>query len=149
MKWAQNFKIPGTVELVLVELFWEANQSSKSLAATPLLSPLISLFWLLMEVPCVGNQLNAPIFLPLAPSTNLIRVICVSTFVGYLALSSAGFCRYALGLLFIPASFTSPTRTNKTNILVFQDPMQVSLATLFHVDCMISISLCLVQGRPT
>ena len=36
------------------ELVLEVNQSSKNLAAAPLLSPLMSLLFLLMEVPCVA-----------------------------------------------------------------------------------------------
>lgn len=88
--------------------FLEVNQSSKNLAAAPLLSPLMSKLSLDIEVPCVAYQLKAPVLFPLAASTNFRRVISLSTFSGYRALSSAGLSRYALGLLFIPALSTSP-----------------------------------------
>lgn len=88
--------------------FLELNQSSKNLAAAPLLSPLMSKLSLDIEVPCVAYQLKAPMLFPLAASTNFRRVISLSTFSGYRALSSAGLSRYALGLLFIPAFSTSP-----------------------------------------
>lgn len=100
----------ATVELDLVV---EVNQSSKNLAAAPLLSPLMSLLSLLMEVPWVAYQLKAPKLFPVALSTNFNRVISLSTLDGYRALSSAGFSRYALGLLFIPAFSTSPAKQTK------------------------------------
>lgn len=88
----------------------EENQSSKNLAAAPLLSPLMSLLSLLMEVPCVANQLNAPMLFPLLPSTNFRSVICVSTSRVYIALSSGGLNKYALGLLFTPPLSNSPAQ---------------------------------------
>lgn len=94
------------------DLVLEVNQSSKNLAAAPLLSPLMSLLSLLMEVPCVAYQLRAPMLFLLAPSKNFNSVIWVSTLIGYRVLSSAGFNKYALGLLFIPAFSTSPTKSH-------------------------------------
>lgn len=75
------------------DLVVKVNQSSKNLAAAPLLSPLISLLSLFIEVPCVANQLNAPMLFPLSPLMNFKRVISVSTSVEYRALSSAGLTR--------------------------------------------------------
>ncbi|XP_022946548.1 alcohol dehydrogenase-like 7 isoform X1 [Cucurbita moschata] len=80
-------------EVALVERLEAATQSSKNLAAAPLLSPLMSLLSLLIEVPCVGNQLKAPRLFPLPPSTTFTRLISVSTLVGYRARSSGGFIR--------------------------------------------------------
>lgn len=84
------------------DLALEVNQSSKNLAAAPLLSQLMSLLFLLMEVPCVAYQLKAPMLFPLAPSTNFRRVIWVSTLYGYPALSSAGFNNRHLGFCLFP-----------------------------------------------
>lgn len=94
------------VEFVAVEV----NQSSKNLAAAPLLSPLMSVLSLLIEVPWVANQLKAPILFWLVPSTNFKSVIRVSTSRGYRDLSSGGLNRYALGLRFTPALSKSPTK---------------------------------------
>lgn len=69
------------------------NQSSKNLAAAPLLSPLMSVLPGLMDVPWVANQLKDPMLSPVPPSTNFRRVISGSTSLGYLALSSAGLNR--------------------------------------------------------
>lgn len=91
----------------------EMNQSSKNLAAAPLLSPLISLLFLLIEVPCVANQLNAPMLFPLEPSTNFKSVIRVSTSRAYLALSSGGLNKYALGLLLIPPFSRFPKKSSR------------------------------------
>lgn len=105
----------------------DRHQSSKNLAAAPLLSPLMSRLSRLMDVPCVANQLNAPMLSLLLLSTNFNSVICVSTLVGYRALSSAGLSKYALGLRLMPALSTSPIKNRS-----YQDRGMIRRSTKCH-----------------
>lgn len=102
---------------ILPPLLW-SNQSSIKRAAAPLLSPLISEFVRLIEVPWVANQLKLPTG-PHWSSTNFKRVISLSTSYLYLLRSAVGLLRYALGLRLTPASTSSPVieASNSSEIL--------------------------------
>ncbi len=84
-----------------------ANQSSINREAAPLLSLLISSFVRFMAVPWTGNQLNEPTG-PHSSSTNLSRDMFLSTSYLYIARSSAGLFKYALGLRLMFVSKSSP-----------------------------------------